>query len=160
MAIVVLPLRVTLPVPVEKVVAPVWLKLPVAVIPPPSAIVNTALPLSWATKMFPVELELLTVRASPLVKPVIVVVPVRPIVEADSTAMAPAALLPMFTAPVDDPVFMLVAKLDEALRDTAAPEIVAPKSPCTKPSTSKAPSTYKSSSELAVPGVPLSPIRT
>jgi len=47
--------------------------------------------------------------------------------------MAPAAAFPIVTAPVDVPVFMLVAKLDEAFRFMFAPDMVAPADPVKRP---------------------------
>lgn len=41
--------------------------------------------------------------------------------------MVPAAELPIETAPVEVPVFILVAKLDEALIEVVAPRTVAPR---------------------------------
>lgn len=40
---------------------------------------------------------------------------------------------PMVTVPVDVPVFMLVAKLEEAFRLTAAPDTVRPALPVSRP---------------------------
>lgn len=44
----------------------------------------------------------------------------------DAKVRAPALLFPIETAPVDEPVLILVAKFDEALRLTAAPVTVSP----------------------------------
>jgi len=96
---------------------------------PPSAIVTTAVELSLNTATLPVLVELLTFKASPDVRPVMVVVPVRPIVLALCMVIAPAALLPMATAPVEVPVLMFVAKLLDALILVTAPLIVAPNWP-------------------------------
>lgn len=49
------------------------------------------------------------------------------------SVMAPALLLPMLTAPVEVPVLMLVAKLEEALMLVVAPEMVAPAEPVRRP---------------------------
>ena len=54
------------------------------------------------------------------------VVVVTPKVEEVERAMAPALELPILTAPIEVPVLMLVAKLEEALRLTAAPVEVTP----------------------------------
>ena len=60
---------------------------------PPSAMVATAVPLSLKTAMLPVLVLLLTVRASPLVPPVMVVLPVLLI---DRRVFGPPAPVTMF----------------------------------------------------------------
>lgn len=47
--------------------------------------------------------------------------------------MAVEELFPIVTVPVEEPVFMLVSKLDDAFIDVVAPEIVAPKLPVKSP---------------------------
>jgi hypothetical protein len=58
-----------------------------------------------------------------------VVPEVRAMVLALCRAIAPAALLPILTAPVLVPVFIFVSKLEEVLMLVVAPEIVAPAEP-------------------------------
>ena len=106
--------------PAAKIVLPLRLVVPVVVpnVPEPK------------NEMLGLVVVLPTVKLVP-------VVPLRiPTVELDWTEIAPARVLPMVTAPVEVPVFMLVAKLEESFmlmmppdRVEAAPVTVRPSWP-------------------------------
>jgi len=119
--------------PVKAVMAPEALTLKALAVPDVRVPAKSALP--------PLERVAFVEVNENVDEPVTVMAPVAvtPNVEPVVIPTAPAAELPILTAPVEVPVLMLVAKLLEALRLIAAPEIVAPNCPVKSCATVSAP---------------------
>lgn len=130
-------------VPPVMVVVPVMPVVPVKLMPVPEVRpIAPAEPLPMLTAPVEVPVLMLVVLLAEalmlavpltLVVPVTVVVPVRPMEVPEVMDMAPALPLPMVTAPVLVPVFMLVALLAEALMDVMPVILVVPVRPMVLP---------------------------